>query len=404
MQTQANTKLLLSFDDTGIAFSSKTNAQLYQTYILFASMNENWLVSMGTGMIQSAFKVGLPIKNIVKYTLFKQFCGGETIEECEATIKELSKFNIGTILDYSVEGMKNEKWFDATTQETIETIEKAGKNPKAIPFSVFKVTGLASTPLLEKITSELRGEKVEISTEEREAYQRVHNRVDKICKAANTHKVRIFFDGEETWIQDAIDSLCYEMMEKYNKEHYIIYNTYQMYTHDRLEKLKNAVQKAKDKKYFLGAKVVRGAYMEKERRRAALMNYLDPIQPNKVASDRDFDAALVFCVENRQTVALCAGTHNEKSSYFLAELMQKHNIANNDTNFFFAQLFGMSDNISYNLAKSGYNVAKYVPYGPVKAVMPYLFRRASENTSIAGQTSREFMLVKKEMHRRKKGK
>jgi proline dehydrogenase len=391
----------LSFDDTAIAFSSKNNAELYQTYLLFASMNANWLVSLGTNMIQTAFNMGLPIKGVVKHTLFKQFCGGETIAECEKTIQELAKFNIGTILDYSVEGVKNEKWFDSTTQETIETIEKAAKNHKAIPFSVFKVTGLASTPLLEKITSELRGETVSISAEEREAYQRVYNRVDKICAAAHKNQVRIFVDGEETWIQDAIDHLCYAMMEKYNAKSPIVYNTFQMYTHDRLEKLKKAVATAKEKQYFLGAKVVRGAYMEKERKRAAEKNYLDLIQPNKEATDRDFDAALVFCVENHSMVAICAGTHNEKSSYFLAELMKKNNIPANHPDFYFAQLFGMSDNISYNLAKSGYNVAKYVPYGPVKSVMPYLFRRASENTSIAGQTSREFMLVKKELQRRK---
>jgi proline dehydrogenase len=401
MNTENNPKLTLSFEDTAIAFSSKNNAELYQTYLLFASMNANWLVSFGTSMIQSAFNIGLPIKGVVKHTLFKQFCGGETIEECDATVKQLAKFNIGTILDYSVEGIKNEKWFDSTTEETIATIEKAAKNRQTIPFSVFKVTGLASTPLLAKITAELRGEKVEISAEERQAYQRVHDRVEKISKAAFTHKIRLFFDGEETWIQDAIDALCYEMMEKFNKDSAIIYNTYQMYTHDRLGKLTNAVKQAKEKGYFLGAKVVRGAYMEKERKRASEMNYLDPIQPNKASTDKDFDAALVFCVENKSVVALCAGTHNEKSSYFLAELMAKNNIPNNHPNFYFAQLFGMSDNISYNLAKAGYNVAKYVPYGPVKMVMPYLFRRASENTSIAGQTSREFALVQKELHRRK---
>jgi proline dehydrogenase len=408
MQTQTTAAPpTLSFEDTGIAFSSKNNAELYQTYLLFASMNVNWLVSIGTKSVQAAFGLGLPIKGIVKHTLFKQFCGGETIEECEKTIQQLAKFNIGTILDYSVEGMKNEKWFDATMQETIETIEKAAQNHKAIPFSVFKITGLASTPLLEKITSELKGEKVEISAEERAAYERVRNRVDTICKAAHKHKVRIFIDGEETWIQDAIDTICYEMMAKYNKEQCIVYNTFQLYTHDRLGKLKKAVQVAKSSDYYLGAKLVRGAYMERERKRATEMGYPDPIQPNKAACDKDFDEALAFCVENRtkeqeKGVAICAGTHNEQSSYLLANLMKKHNIANNHPDFFFAQLYGMSDNISYNLAKSGYNVAKYVPYGPVKAVMPYLFRRAAENTSIAGQTSREFMLVAKERERRNK--
>jgi proline dehydrogenase len=391
----------LSFDDTQVAFSSKTDAELYQTYLLFASMNSPSLVGFGTKFVSGALNMGLPIKGIIKHTLFKQFCGGETIEECSQTVQQLAKFNIGTILDYSVEGMKNEKWFDSTTEETILTIHKAAQNRKAIPFCVFKVTGLAATPLLEKATDELRGKAVNWTAEEKAAYQRVQQRVDKICKTAFENKVRVFIDGEETWIQDAIDALCYDMMEKYNRQECIVYNTFQLYTWDRLGKLKNAAQTAKTKGYWLGAKLVRGAYMEKERKRANEMGYKDPIQPNKEASDKDFDAALVFCVENKDYIAICAGTHNEQSSYLLAELMNKHGIAPNHPNFFFAQLFGMSDNISYNLAKAGYNVAKYVPYGPVKAVMPYLFRRAAENTSIAGQTSREFLLVKKELSRRK---
>jgi proline dehydrogenase len=389
----------ISFEDTATAFASKSNAQLQKMYLLFWAMNSNFLVKYGTSFLKFAFKIKFPFtKSIVKKTIFEHFCGGETIEECEKTIQELAKFHIGAILDYSVEGEKNEKSFEETTEEILHTIEKADHNPH-IPFSVFKVTGIARFALLEKIQA-----KKALNEDEKAEWQRVEARFDKICKKAYELDVNLLVDGEETWIQDVIDELTYQAMERYNQQRAVIYNTYQLYRADMLSNLKQAFSKAQEKGYFLGAKLVRGAYMEKESLRAKNMGYPDPIQPSKEACDRDFNEALVFCIENINKIGLCAGTHNEYSNQLLTELMEAKQIASNDNRIHFAQLFGMSDQISYALAKAGYNVVKYVPYGPVEAVMPYLFRRAAENTSIAGQSSREFNLIKTEKQRRKQHK
>lgn len=388
----------VSFDDTAVAFSSKSDAELYKMYLLFKSMNSNSFVKLGGGLLNTAIKLHLPVKFIIKPTIFNHFCGGETIEESERAIQELARYNIGTILDYSVEGEGNEQSFDATCDEIIRTVEKAKGNPN-IPFSVFKVTGLIDTKLLEKVQS-----RKELTAEERAAFERGRARVNAICKRCHEANVRVFVDAEESWIQETIDKLTYEMMELYNKEKAIVYNTYQLYRHDRLDVIKRDYEQALERGYYLGGKLVRGAYMEKERRRAQEAGYQDPINPTKNASDALFDEALRFCVEHIDRIAICAGTHNENSSYLLMELMEEKGIAPTDERIFFAQLFGMSDNLSYNLAHAGYNVAKYVPYGPVEAVMPYLLRRANENTAIAGQSSREFGLIKKEMERRKKAK
>lgn len=387
----------ISFDDTATAFASKTDAQLRKMYLLFWAMNSNFLVKYGTAFLKFAFKIKLPfIKTLVKKTIFEHFCGGETIEECEKTIQELAKFRIGAILDYSVEGEKNEKSFDQTTEEILRTIVKADHNPN-IPFSVFKVTGIARFALLEKIQA-----KLPLNEAEQAEWSRVEKRFDRICKKAYELDVNLLVDGEETWIQDAIDDLTYRAMEQYNKQRAVIYNTYQLYRADMLANLKKAYAQAQEKGYFLGAKLVRGAYMEKESLRAKTLGYPDPIQPNKEACDKDFNEALVFCIEHIDRIGLCSGTHNEYSNQLLTELMHAKQIATNDSRVHFAQLFGMSDQISYALAKAGYNVVKYVPYGPVEAVMPYLFRRAAENTSIAGQSSREFNLIKAEKQRRKR--
>lgn len=388
----------VSFDDTAVAFSSKSDAELYKMYLLFKTMNNNTLVKFGGKLLNTAINLHLPVKFIIKPTVFSHFCGGETIEESERAIKQLSAYNIGTILDYSVEGEGNEKSFDATLQELLRTVEKARGN-KAIPFSVFKVTGLVDIKLLEKVQD---GSK--LTAVEQEAFARGRERVNTICKRCHEADVRVFVDAEESWIQDTIDNLTYEMMELYNKEKAIVYNTYQLYRHDRLDVLKRDYENALAKNYYLGGKLVRGAYMEKERRRASEAGYQSPINPSKKASDELFDHALRFCIEHIDRIAICAGTHNENSSYLLMDLMEKYNIARNDERIYFAQLFGMSDNLSYNLANAGYNVAKYVPYGPVEAVMPYLLRRANENTAIAGQSSREFTLINKEMERRKRAK
>ncbi|NDK55073.1 proline dehydrogenase family protein [Pontibacter fetidus] len=386
----------VSFDDTAVAFSSKSDAELYKMYLLFKTMNNNTLVKVGGKLLNTAINLHLPVKFIIKPTVFSHFCGGETIEESERAIKELSAYNIGTILDYSVEGEGNEQSFDATMNELLRTVEKARGN-KAIPFSVFKVTGLIDIKLLEKVQSGAT-----LTDAEKTAFARGRERVNTICKRCYDADVRVFVDAEESWIQDTIDNLTYEMMELYNKEKAIVYNTYQLYRHDRLDAIKRDYENAVAKNYYLGGKLVRGAYMEKERKRASEEGYQSPINPTKNASDELFDNSVKFCVEHIDRISICAGTHNEQSCYLLMELMDKYNIARNDERVYFAQLFGMSDNLSYNLANAGYNVAKYVPYGPVREVMPYLLRRANENTAIAGQSSREFTLINKEMQRRKK--
>ncbi len=385
----------IDFTNTEIAFKHKTNGDLRNSYLLFKALGYNWLVNVGPAIVNMAFAIYLPIKGIVKATVFKQFCGGENIEDCNKTIDSLSSYGIGTILDYSVEGKEAEEDFEHTTQETIEAILKAKDNNK-IPFSVFKVTGLARFDLLNKVNDGNA-----LNDDEKAEFAKVKERINRICKTAYNNKVRIFIDAEESWIQTAIDNIAEEMMETYNKQNCIVYNTLQMYRHDRLNFLQQLHQKAIEKKYFLGVKIVRGAYMEKERKRAHDIKYTDPIQSTKQLSDKDYDEALKYCVLHINNIAICAGTHNENSSKYLTELMAENGIENNDSRIFFSQLFGMSDNLSYNLANAKYNVAKYLPYGPVKAVMPYLFRRAQENTSAKGQAGRELMLIQKEMKRRR---
>jgi proline dehydrogenase len=384
----------ISLEDTSVAFSAKSDFQLQKTYWLFNLMNKAWLVKLGTFFIKLAFLLQLPVKWLIRYTIFEQFCGGETISECNKTIENLAKGGVGTILDYSVEGEDSEKSFDITAAEIVKTIEKASQS-KDVPFSVFKVTGVASVELLEKIQA---GDS--LTENEKAQFEKAKSRIDFLCAKAWELKVRLFIDAEESWTQDVIDNLAYCAMKKYNTITPVIYNTYQMYRADMLENLQKAVRVAKSEGYLLGAKLVRGAYIEKERLRAHENEYKDPIHDSKQETDDDFDRAIVFCLENIGIVSICLGTHNENSCLKCAELMDRMNIVHNDSHVWYAQLQGMSDNISYNLAKAGYNVAKYVPYGPIEAVMPYLFRRAAENKSIAGQSSREFLLVKKEVARR----
>jgi proline dehydrogenase len=386
---------MLSFDNTQIAFSGKTNSDLNRSYWLFKMVSNSGFVNIGKSLTTFAIKAHLPIKGMIKATIFKQFCGGETIQECDKAIKELGKFHIGTILDYSVEGKESEKDFDACTAETIATVNKA-KNDNHIPFCVFKVTGLARFDLLEKVTANET-----LSTEEKNEFERIQNRVNAICKAAHDAGVPIFIDAEESWIQLAIDNLANQMMVLYNIEKPIVYNTFQLYRKDRLAYLKHSFELAQTRNYFLGAKLVRGAYMEKERKRATEKNYPSPIQDSKENTDKDYDAALLFCAENVSKIAICAGTHNEDSSMKLANMMKEKNIQASNQHIYFSQLLGMSDHISFNLANAGYNVAKYVPYGPVNEVLPYLIRRAQENTSVKGQTGRELSLIIKEKKRRK---
>jgi len=384
----------LDFSNTEVAFRAKTTGELRNSYLLFKAIGYNWMVQLGPKLVDFAFKIGLPIKGIIKKTVFKQFCGGENIDDCEKAIDLMDNFGVGTILDYSVEGEEKEQVFDATAEEIIKTIHKATNNSK-IPFSVFKTTGMARLELLEKVNS-----KMELTADEQAEFNRVKSRVDKVCKTAFENNVRLFIDAEESWIQDPIDLIAEEMMEKYNSQKVIVYNTLQFYRHDRLAALKDSVRKAREKGYFYGIKLVRGAYMERESLRAKEMGYPDPIQASKEATDMDYNSGLKFCIENIDKVAFCAGTHNEESCKFLTDLMIKHKINPNDERVYFSQLFGMSDNLSYNLSGSGFRVSKYLPYGPVRAVLPYLFRRAQENTSVQGQAGRELSLIEKELSRR----
>ncbi len=393
-KTFSNTTLP-SFDNTDIAFKAKKNNDLLRSYLLFKAIGINWLVKVGPSLVETSFRIGLPIKGIIKSTVFNQFCGGESMHDCERTIDALYEYHIGSILDYSVEGKEAEAEFDHTMEETINTVLKAKGNPK-IPFCVFKVTGLARFELLEKVNS-----KQSLNAEEQAEFDKVKHRIEMICEHAFKNNVRIFIDAEESWIQDAIDALAREMMLKFNHTKAIVFNTIQLYRHDRFKFLQASYEDSLKHNYYLGVKLVRGAYMEKERLRAIENNYLSPIQPDKTASDNDYNRSLKFCIEHIDRISVCAGTHNESSSLLLAELMQQNAIANNDERIYFSQLFGMSDHISYNLANAGYNVAKYLPYGPVEAVLPYLFRRAAENTSVKGQAGRELTLITNERKRRR---
>jgi proline dehydrogenase len=394
--TTMKTKPKISFENLEIAFASKTDAQLQKMYFIFAAMNSNALVKYGVKLANLAFQFKLPINGLMKSTMFGHFCGGENIKDSYSTVDQLAKYNIKSILDYSVEGEGDEKSFDATRDEILKTIEKSAHDPN-IPFAVFKVTGIGDFGTLTKLQA---GEK--LSESEQIKYENLKNRFDSLCKAAFEKKTKILVDAEESWFQDEIDIMTYQAMEKYNQDECIVYNTYQMYRHDMLNNLKKAHQLALEKGYLLGAKLVRGAYMEKERERAIEKGYPSPIQADKNATDKDYNSALSYCVENISTVSLVSGSHNDNSNYLLTDLMEKFDLELNDQRVYFAQLYGMSDNISYNLAEAGYNVVKYVPYGPVEKVMPYLGRRAEENTSVSGQSSREFDLIKKEIARRKK--
>ena len=384
----------LSFENTEIAFRHSSNSALKRAYWLFRIINVNFLVKIGPPITNFAVNIGLPIKGLIKATIFKHFCGGETITECDNTIKNLANGGVGTILDYSIEGEDDEQVFDHTRDEIIRTIERASGDG-AVPITVFKVTGVGRFSLLERLDAAR-----ELTADEQKEWKKVQQRVLDICTRAFKMGIPVMIDAEETWIQKTIDLLALDMMGRFNKQKAIVYNTYQMYRHDKLQSIKDDYLQAVDEGFILGAKIVRGAYMEKERRRAGEMGYPSPIQPDKESADKDYDLALRFCVDHIDRIAFVAGTHNEDSCRLLAELLSDKNIDHKNPHVYFSQLLGMSDNLSFNLANADYNVAKYVPYGPIKAVLPYLFRRAQENTAIAGQMSRELGLIVKEMSRR----
>lgn len=388
-------KPTISFENLEVAFASKSNAELRKMYLIFATLNTNWVSKLGIKLANWSFQLHLPIKGILKKTMFGHFCGGETIQESVLACQLLANYGVNSILDLSVEGKGDEASFEATTEEIYQTLVESAKTDY-MPFGVFKVTGLGDYRILEKIQA-----RQALSREEQEAFERLENRVDRLCQTAHDLGLKILVDAEESWFQEVIDELAYRAMAKYNKTRCVVYNTYQMYRHDSLGRLKKAHQVANEQGYFLGAKPVRGAYMEKERARALAEGYLDPIQPNKEATDRDYDLAIAYAIQ--EGISLVCATHNEKSTLALTELMSEYQIDPKFDQVYFSQLYGMSDSISYNLAKAGYRVVKYVPYGPVEKVMPYLSRRAAENSSIAGQSSREFELVRKELKRRRIG-
>lgn len=384
----------MNFNNTEIAFSGKSNTDLTRSYWLFKIIGWNWLIKISPTLLKLFMPLWIPIP-IIKATIFKQFCGGESINECQNTIHSLGTQNVKTILDYSVEGIEEEKVFDENVAEALAAIDKAKTTPN-IPFSVFKPTGFGKFKLLQKVNSNLQ-----LNQNESEEYDRFVNRIDKICASGAKNNVPLFIDAEESWIQDAIDQVSLSMMRKYNTEKAIIYNTAQLYRWDRIIYLKELLATAKNENFKVGIKLVRGAYIEKERARAEKLRYKDPMQKNKENTDKDFNLALRFCIDNISTISFCCASHNEASTLFLIDLMKENNIAINDDRIFFAQLLGMSDHISMNMSQGGYNIAKYVPYGPVKDVTPYLIRRAQENTSVSGQTGRELSLIRSEKVRRK---
>lgn len=387
--------LKINFEDTATAFSHKTNKELNKSHFVYSTMNYPWIVKIGTVLTSFALRVKLPVKGLIKNTLFDQFCGGESIEGSEPRMIKLAESKVKTILDYSVEGERTEDGYDETMEEALRVADYSQQHV-SIPFCVIKITGIASFDILAK-----KQAGKSLTRTEEDKYQKALYRIDKIAKRVSGCGMRFLIDAEESWIQDQVDKITCELMKRYNKEKAVVYNTYQLYRHESLGNMKKGFEEVTATGCFFAGKLVRGAYMEKERDRAEDLKYNNPIQSSKAATDKDYNAALEFAVENIDRFAICAGTHNEASSQLLADLMYKNGIAKNDERVYFAQLLGMSDNISFKLADLGYNVAKYVPYGPVDKVLPYLFRRANENTSIAGQSSREFLLVKKELKRRK---
>ncbi len=385
----------LDLQNTATAFADKSDSELSEKHRIFKMLNSPFLNAIGTGCAKFALALGLPVEGLIKATIFEQFCGGETIDECDKAVKRLGNSNVGTILDYSVEGKHTEEDFEHTKDEIIRTIQRA-KNDPNIPFAVFKVTGVAPLGTLERLSK-----KKKLDAKDQAKCERIHNRVAQICEAAYEAQQPLFIDAEDSWIQDAIDRLAMEMMERFNRERPIIFNTIQLYRKDRLQYLKDSRRQAANDGFILAVKLVRGAYMEKEREHAAENGYESPIHETKADTDADYDAAIEYCIKHFKDMAFVAGTHNEQSTKHLAELMYATGIAPNHPNIYYSQLYGMGDNISYVLAKDGYNVSKYLPYGPVADAVPYLIRRADENSSAAGQVSRELELIERELKRRK---
>lgn len=397
----------ISFDNTEYAFAYKTNASLKKAKLLFSTMGYQWLVRIGTRLTPWAINAGLPINGLIKNTIFEQFVGGENLQQTSGVAGKLQPFDVKVILDYGVEGKEGEENFEHACQEFIRVINYAATQPN-VPYMSIKVTGFARFGLLEKLDKAATshcGVKGIVHTEaldeeEKKEWARVCSRMEKIIAVAASKNVGVLIDAEETWVQDPVDALAMQMIEKYNINKAVVYNTIQLYRHDRLQFLTEGYNMGQQKKIILGVKLVRGAYMEKERKRAAEMGYPSPIQPDKNSCDKDYNAAVKFCIENTESIACIVASHNEDSNLYATALLQQNGLPLNHPNIHFSQLYGMSDNITFNLAKAGCSVSKYLPFGPIKDVIPYLMRRAHENSSVSGHTSRELSLIRKEIIRR----
>lgn len=406
-----NEQTKISFDNTECAFAAKSNTELKKANFLFGIMGKSWLVNLALKVTPPAIKWHIPFtKSLIRATIFKQFVGGETLEQTAKVADKLEKYNVQVILDYGVEGKEGEENFEHARDEFKRVIDYASTQPN-IPFMSVKVTGFARFSLLEKLDEAMDvGDGTlmnrylsaveKLSDTEKEEWHRVRLRMQQLCEEGSKKNIGVLIDAEETWIQDPVDALTILMMDIFNKEKVVIYNTLQLYRHDRLQFLKESYQAAVERDFILGSKLVRGAYMEKERNRAKEMNYPSPIQPDKESCDRDYNAAVEFCIANVQKVAVIVASHNEYSNLHATQLLDKIGLQHNHPHVHFSQLYGMSDNITFNLAKAGFSVSKYLPFGPIQDVIPYLMRRAQENSSVAGQTGRELILIKKELQRR----
>lgn len=383
------------FEDTQTAYATKSNSELHKAKLMFQLMGNNGLVNLGSSLASFALSLHLPVSSLFRFTVYNHFCGGETFSECKKTIQALQKSNVGVLLNYGVELKETEEDFDKTIAKNIEALEFAGKN-KSVKGLCVKITGFGRFNLFEKIQR-----KEKLSADEKKEFTAVKKRFEKLCEVAAKNEVPLYVDAEETWIQDPLDEMVEEMMTKHNRKNCIVFNTFQMYRADRLDYLQQEIEKAKAGNYLLGAKLVRGAYMEKERERAKEMGYPSPIHKNKKATDKHFDEAVDLCLDNLDNLFVCIASQSEESNLLAIQLIDKKKIDRTSERIIFSQLYGMGDNITFNQAKLGLCATKYLPYGPVKDVIPYLIRRAQENTSVSGQTSREFALIKKEIERRK---
>ena len=387
-------KTSIDFENTEIAFEAKSDAALKKAALLFRLMNNATLVKVSSKLGLLALQLRLPVQGMIKKTIFEQFCGGTSLLNSQQTIDSLSAFGVQSILDYGAEGKEEEEDFNRTMREILKAIKFASQNTH-VPFVSVKVTGLGRFALLEKYQN-----KGNLTSAEEDEFEYIFKRLDSICNAGMMHNVGVFVDAEESWIQDTVDYMVNTMMGRYNSERAVVYNTFQLYRHDRLAYLKKSFKMAKQQGFILGAKLVRGAYMDKERARAKQKGYPSPIQPNKTRADEDYDEAVKFCVENYEHIASCTATHNAKSCRKQVELIEQKKLPKAHPHFLFSQLYGMSEHLTFNLQKAGFNTAKYIPYGPVKDVVPYLIRRAEENTSVTGDMGRELSLIQKEIKRR----